>query len=491
MQTILSDEAAKVAIAHVGAQGQHQHHELGVVLMMVGGIGAGKTTLINAIVNYIFGVQFRDNFRFKLSHEEAAKGQSKKMTDWVTAYTIPAQHSSPVPYTLTIIDTPGFGGEIQGVEKDKFLLMQIHRLVLSLKGKLGIIHLNAIGLTVKSSDACLTPTQRYIFDSILSIFGNDVGKNIFVMTTFFDGQKPCVLQAIQEANISYQQHFEFNSESIFAADDGMGLNHAFWKKAMEQVKTFLSQLSKMSTINTELTAEVLDRRGHFKRIEEELQVLVEKRVNKETEMRRVQKVVDECKVELRMLEEILGRIRNLKNVPNDPGVHSTNCGSCKSTCHKSCCIKSDDELYNCSAMDNQGQKSKCHVCNGKCKWDDHHSHNYHIENDIVLPPNYLEELERKYEKMESEKSTYEKVVQGLQQEADMMDRRTEEVLKEAHRCVCRLEEIALKPNPHSEILPGQDSNQKCFDRIAVLEKAFQQTKVSLLAASIEPLNLQL
>ena len=473
MLTILSDEAAKVAIAHV-TQGQHQHHELGVVLMMVGGTGVGKTTLINAIVNYIFGVQFRDNFRFKLIHEDAAKGQSKKMTDWVTAYIIPAQHGSPVPFTLTIIDTPGFGGEIQGVEKDtKLLLKQIHRL-LSLKGNWGITHLNAIGFTAKSSDARLTPTQRYIFDSIISLFGNDAEKSIFVMTTFFDGQRPRVLDAIQEAKISYKQHFEFNSESVFAADDGMGLNHAFWKKAMEQAKAFLLQLSKMSTINTKLTAEVLDRRGHFKCIEEELQVLVEKRANKVSEMRRVQKVVDEYKVELGLLEGI----PNLKNVPNNPGEKSTNCVNCKSTCHHPCGISNNDELYRCNAMDGNGKESaKCTKCNGKCKWNDHRSQGHHIVNDIMLPPNYLEELERKYKKMESEKSTCENVVQGLQQEADRLDHRVEVVLKEAHRCVCRLEEIALKPNPHSGILPGQDSNQKCFDRITVLEKAFQQTKV--------------
>ena len=48
---------------------------------------------------------------------------------------------------------------------------------------LGIDHLDGIRFVIKSSLPCLTLTQKYIFDSILSIFGNNVSSNTFTMTT--------------------------------------------------------------------------------------------------------------------------------------------------------------------------------------------------------------------------------------------------------------------------------------------------------------------
>ena len=158
------------------------------VLLVVGATGAGKTTLINGMVNYIFGVQWEDDFRFKLVVDEGGKSQAHSQTSAITAYTIHHIDGSPLNYTFTIIDTPGFG-DTRGLERDKFITQQIKEFF-SIKGSDGgITHLDAVGFVTQASLARLTPTQKYIFNSILSIFGKDIEKNIFLMVTFADAQQ--------------------------------------------------------------------------------------------------------------------------------------------------------------------------------------------------------------------------------------------------------------------------------------------------------------
>ena len=94
------------------------------VLMVVGATGAGKTTLINGMINYIFGVKWEDNFRFKLVTDECAENQAHSQTSMITAYTIYPQEGSPIDFTLTVIDTPGFG-DTRGMQQDKLITQQI------------------------------------------------------------------------------------------------------------------------------------------------------------------------------------------------------------------------------------------------------------------------------------------------------------------------------------------------------------------------------
>jgi predicted GTPase len=88
-------------------------------ILVMGATGSGKTTWINAMINYVLGVEFEDDFRFKLIEEDVKGGsQAHSQTQGVTAYDIFYQNGSRIPYTLTIVDTPGFG-DTQGIKRDK------------------------------------------------------------------------------------------------------------------------------------------------------------------------------------------------------------------------------------------------------------------------------------------------------------------------------------------------------------------------------------
>ena len=183
------------------------------VLLVVGATGSGKTTLINGMLNYILGAQWKDDFRFKLINvtNETTDNQAHSQTQMITAYTIGQVDGSPLSYTITIIDTP----DTRGLHQDKLIVKQITELF-SLKDQHGINHLHGNGFVLQSSAAQLTPIQKYIFQSILSLFGYDVVNNFFTLITFADGSIPPVIDAINSAKIPYQKAFKFEGANDFS-----------------------------------------------------------------------------------------------------------------------------------------------------------------------------------------------------------------------------------------------------------------------------------
>jgi hypothetical protein len=61
--------------------------------------------------------------------------------------------------------------------------------------------LDAVGFVVPSALPRLTNVQKYIFNSVLSLFGKDVKENVRFLATFADGKRPKVLEAILAAEL--------------------------------------------------------------------------------------------------------------------------------------------------------------------------------------------------------------------------------------------------------------------------------------------------
>ena len=93
----------------------------------MGETGAGKTTMINAMINYVLGVEFEDDFRFKLVEEEIIGGsKAHSQTQRVTAYEIHYREGFRIPFSLTIIDTPGLGCT-EGLDFDREITLAIEK----------------------------------------------------------------------------------------------------------------------------------------------------------------------------------------------------------------------------------------------------------------------------------------------------------------------------------------------------------------------------
>ncbi|XP_058035267.1 uncharacterized protein LOC131196502 isoform X1 [Ahaetulla prasina] len=237
------------------------------VILVMGETGCGKTTLINGMINYILGVQWEDNFRFKLIHETSQRREAGSRTSEVTAYMVNHQKGFRIPYSLTIIDTPGFGGT-RDTEQDKLVEKQLLEFF-STPG--GIDHVDAICLVAQAFLAHSTHIQKRVFDPMLSMLGKDLKDNIQLLFTFADGGTPPVLEALKEADLPRAQdesgicvHFRFNHSALFANQENRGSHNTvsgmFWKMSTESMKNFFDSLKMLETKSLTLTMEVLKER---------------------------------------------------------------------------------------------------------------------------------------------------------------------------------------------------------------------------------------
>ncbi|KAF5898842.1 uncharacterized protein DAT39_011415, partial [Clarias magur] len=171
---------------------------------MVGETGTGKTTLINAVVNYILGVKFTDEAWFKITEEVGDNHMSAqaKSRNEITVYEIYVESS---PIGLTIIDTPGYG-DTRGRVMDKQISENLHKLFHS---DTGVKEIDAVCLVLKASETRLSDRQQYIFDAVLSLFGKDIENSIFMFITHSDGMPPeDALNAIKKAGIPCRKNEE-------------------------------------------------------------------------------------------------------------------------------------------------------------------------------------------------------------------------------------------------------------------------------------------
>ncbi|KAM9164504.1 uncharacterized protein ACDP82_001885 isoform 1-T2 [Pangshura tecta] len=428
------------------------------VIMVLGATGSGKTTLINGMINYVLGVQWKDEFRFKLIHETTNRSQAESQTSEVTAYEVRYTEGFKVPYSLTIIDTPGFG-DTRGIEQDKEITRQI-REFFSTRG--AIDHIDAVCVVVQASLARLTHAQKYVFDSVLSIFGKDIKDNIQILITFADGQMPPVLQAIKTADVPCAKdakgnpvHFKFNNSTLFACNAGVdegsfNFDEMFWKMGAMSMKTFFESLVKLETRSLTLTQEVLRERKELETAVEGLQPQIKAGLVKLEELRKTQEALEQHRGDMEANKDFEYEVEKTLPVKEDisgRGNYITNCQQCHYTCHYPCGIPNDNAKRGCAAID--GNTGYCTVCPGKCFWNVHFNQKYKWGYKVVKEKQTYAQLKEKYEKASGEVLSTQSVAEKLSQEYAAVEEILMELIDKSSRSLQRLQAIALKPNPLS------------------------------------------
>ena len=416
------------------------------VLMIVGATGSGKSTLINGMVNYLLGVEWDDEFRLKLIHEKV-ETQTKSVTKLISAYTFHKQNDFQLPYSLTIVDTPGFG-DTEGIEKDQKITRQIKQFFTE-----HIDHLDGIGFVAQSGQARLTKTQIYIFDSIFSIFGKDMKDSIFTMVTFADSANPPVIGAIKEAEIPCTEHFQFNNSALYAVKSGM-FAKMFWDMGATSFNEFFNKFGKSKSVSLKLTREVLDQREQLETNIVGLQQLIRAGMSLIDSLKQQQQILKQNESKIKANEDFEFEVEEDKitKIDLNPKEYVTNCLICNFTCHFPCFIPNDGEKYYCAAMKfPRNGNTTCTVCPGKCAWDEHRNMGFRMECVKTKVPKCYEDIKKKYYKAVDGKTDVEVVITNMETKIQHHFQGMLQNIQKVHHCVKRLHEIAFKRHPWSDV----------------------------------------
>ncbi|KAM9488635.1 uncharacterized protein Hap1MRO34_005534 isoform 1-T3 [Clarias gariepinus] len=433
-------------------------------IIMVGETGVGKSTLINAMVNYMLGVPSEDRIWFELVVTE--ENQTHSQTDAVTVYDIFTEHS---PFSLTVIDTPGFG-KTEVTKED----LKIGESFLELFKFSDWVHeIDAVCLVMSSSTVRLTERQSYVFNSVLSLFGNDVKKNFVVFLTHAPTTSANSIKAIKDAKIpcaltddGEPVHFRFDNchcENFYAkydreeeSDQLFQSYKAAWNLFTTSMKKFIDFLNGSQPVSLKNTESVLT---HRKQLVEHISRL----------RKQIKEIKLECEVEESYKEK----------EPIDPSLstEATCCSVCEENCHYPGCWWVRD-LYWCTAM----SKGKCTICPGKCDYTKHVKEGkiYVVKTRKVKKT--LEDLKKNYE-AESEENKNR--VSQLEKKKTQQEKEITRLVEECQKCMHFLQEIALKNDALSTL---QDLDIMIKEAKDTLDKDIVEKMEELKKCAEEKLN---
>ena len=419
------------------------------VILLVGATGSGKTTLINSMINYVLGVEYEDEYRFKLvtQDDERNQNQAHSQTSWITAYTIHYQKGFKVDYTLTIVDTPGFG-DTRGTNRDAEITKQI-RQFFSAQGHQGIGHIDVVGFVAQSSLPRLDHTQKYIFDNILSLFGKDIGENIYLMLTFADGKVPQLLTGIQEAHLQYQEYFKFNNSVVFGGNSPEdAISKMFWKMGMDSFSIFFNCFSKIFTKSLCQSKLAIKERERIEIKIEALLTQVKHGVSK------LEQLKTEAEVVVRYQEDI-ARNKDFTYVVKEDVIvkkrcklytYVTNCLSCNFTCHSACAYSNDGEKYMCSAMDGGSiEHARCKVCPKQCHWRNHKNMEYYFTTERMSVTKNFQYLKKRYQTANGRVKSANQIVKDVKSEYAAVQANIVVITNDLSNSINKLNKFALKP----------------------------------------------
>ncbi|XP_067431310.1 uncharacterized protein [Thunnus thynnus] len=403
------------------------------------------------------GVKFEDDIWFEIVEEEKRRCQTESQTSDVIVYQIFGFEGKTLPFSLTIIDTPGYG-DTRGIKQDDIISQRLFDLF---RSEDGVHEIDAVGLVLKSSENQLSDRQKYIFDSVTSPFGKDLEENVVALITHSDGITPeNALKALEVANIKCAKneenqlvHFLFNNnQTTQRTEETKAALENAWRVTETGMKRFTDFLEKSKPQKLITTVEVLNSRIRITACIQNLQERIQLIELKQNEIQQTQEALKKHEQEMKKNEEFTVEVDEVykDKEPIDGGMWwlvfyegAVTCNICEENCHHPGCTKAWSPKH-CEVM----KDGRCTVCTNKCPASDHVKEKWRYVNKTRKVKKTLEDVKHKYEKKKVDREQKKSLLENLQTE--MEELRAEKIqiqlLEEAYQHVEQLERIALNDN---------------------------------------------
>ncbi|XP_068234845.1 uncharacterized protein [Palaemon carinicauda] len=333
------DEKNKIQILSIGPE---NNEPIKSVLLM-GETGAGKTRIINAMVNHLYGVTFEDTCRFffKDQLEYNDKNSSESQTDYITAYVIYHQDGMVNNSNYMLIDTPGFGD----TRSEYHQKLAIDHLRTFLTEDYGIDDLHCIGLVAKANQNRISGFQRVILSEFTSLLGSDVSLITYLLATFASDDTQ-VNEVVRQEEVEFVDMYEFDNWPLYVPQNPSSSNSKRdhrnyrkfrWENMQREYVRFFETLENSSPVSLIRTREV---NQEIKLLEEIKMTLKYDLINVShlnsslNEQKRVRHQYAEKASKMKW--KTIERKEHQERHEVDKGFHAHNCDSCRKTCTSLC-----------------------------------------------------------------------------------------------------------------------------------------------------------
>ena len=419
------------------------------VMILMGQTGTGKSTTINAMVNFLMGVHPEDDFRYELIVEESKKQQSKSQTTAPNIYCVRSNIGYP---TVVIIDTPGYG-DTGGLEKDQ----QIDEMVKDLF-KVQVELVNLVCFVVKASMNRIGAAENYVYSKVLNLFGKDIGENFQFLITFADGgevnaepslkAEESIVAPIIANLVDKNKEWKslFNNSAVFKRVDAINdpLSVPFWNLYTNSMKSFFQKLLTTQAKSLMMTREVIKERGQLEVHLGNLNFKFLSQINKSKTLR-------DLLIALEANYSVLNNNSQFTKTVNEEAVekqmitdgrYTTLCMKCNRTCHKICAYGPGKSKEGCAAMRN----GYCTSCTGKCHHTEHVNVDYIIVPTVKPITQTLQDMKDRYSAADKDLTDGENLILGVLRAQDQLHLECLDIQEQMRLVIKRLSEIALRPN---------------------------------------------